>query len=518
MKTKKNLDRRDFIGMTIAGSSVLFIQSCGTSNNQNMQRFPTTTPQPLRIRKNVEGLYDDEKKLFKKVVRTMKDNGMWFILAKIHMDRASKVHGTEFFLPWHRAYLNYFEQIACQLPGCSNFTIPYWDWTTSSRIPLIFGDDPNGPWDLDLDSIEPPASWNLPPIPLSERCPTNPFWKRCPKPNADMGKQVENIAEQDLYGIIGRDGIGSFHGALERGAHNAIHQLIEGNMKWADTTALDPIFWLHHANVDRLWSKWMENNIKITPSLNCPIEGCENCKNPLIIQNWLKSPVNVESDSSNLKVYDLLDNRNLGYIYENTSPTFTWNDCSKIVDFPPGYSVKTVFDEAKTVNVNSSLTVSVRETFTTPEKISNLQNIQKAIFEFLQTKLATTDLTPLPSLLLTMEVEKPEKPEIAVRVFIDAPSDPSELTDDSPSYVGTFSFFESIDENHEHNNGSMEKMKSRHFIFDITGNIQKLESFDLLDAKISVYPKLLWEKPNNEEKIDLSGFGFSWAQYKNPAK
>ena len=35
MKIKKDLNRRDFIGMAVAGSSVLFTQSCGTLNNQS---------------------------------------------------------------------------------------------------------------------------------------------------------------------------------------------------------------------------------------------------------------------------------------------------------------------------------------------------------------------------------------------------------------------------------------------------------------------------------------------------
>ena len=25
-----------------------------------------------------------------------------------------------------------------------------------------------------------------------------------------------------------------------------------------DTAAQDPIFWLHHANIDRLWNQWIE--------------------------------------------------------------------------------------------------------------------------------------------------------------------------------------------------------------------------------------------------------------------
>jgi tyrosinase len=48
-------------------------------------------------------------------------------------------------------------------------------------------------------------------------------------------------------------------GALEGTPHGSMHVAVGGNFGWMssfDTAALDPIFWLHHANIDRLWSVW----------------------------------------------------------------------------------------------------------------------------------------------------------------------------------------------------------------------------------------------------------------------
>jgi tyrosinase len=56
-----------------------------------------------------------------------------------------------------------------------------------------------------------------------------------------------------------RDGpfhFGSINGALESVPHNVIHVAIAGFMGDPDTAALDPIFWLHHCNIDRLWEVW----------------------------------------------------------------------------------------------------------------------------------------------------------------------------------------------------------------------------------------------------------------------
>ena len=57
------------------------------------------------------------------------------------------------------------------------------------------------------------------------------------------------------------------HGHLERNPHDIVHdqvggtrnndQLTPGLMGDPDTAALDPIFWLHHANIDRMWEQWL---------------------------------------------------------------------------------------------------------------------------------------------------------------------------------------------------------------------------------------------------------------------
>jgi tyrosinase len=61
---------------------------------------------------------------------------------------------------------------------------------------------------------------------------------------------------------------GQVHGGLETQPHDLVHVLVGGSdvetglpgvMSDPDTAGLDPIFWLHHANIDRLWEVWREN-------------------------------------------------------------------------------------------------------------------------------------------------------------------------------------------------------------------------------------------------------------------
>jgi tyrosinase len=46
-----------------------------------------------------------------------------------------------------------------------------------------------------------------------------------------------------------------FQGQLE-GIHNSVHVWVGGTMGQIPWAAYDPIFWAHHAMIDRLWRLW----------------------------------------------------------------------------------------------------------------------------------------------------------------------------------------------------------------------------------------------------------------------
>ncbi len=57
-------------------------------------------------------------------------------------------HGNWWFLPWHRGYTGWFEQICRDLSGDPQFALPYWDWTKEPRVPKQMFEDvlnPNDP-------------------------------------------------------------------------------------------------------------------------------------------------------------------------------------------------------------------------------------------------------------------------------------------------------------------------------------------------------------------------------------
>ena len=76
---------------------------------------------------------------------------------------------------------------------------------------------------------------------------------------------------------------GGNSGGLENLPHNPVHTNIGGRnglMSDPDLAGLDPVFWIHHSNIDRLWQVWLNRN-----------PGHQNPGS----DNWLEGPVNRSS-------------------------------------------------------------------------------------------------------------------------------------------------------------------------------------------------------------------------------
>lgn len=192
---------------------------------------------PVRIRKGAGELTatSDDVVAFGEAVRLMKrrnDALSWARQSQIH--HRDSQHNNGLFLPWHRQQLVHMERIVARLTGHDGFAMPYWDWQEHRFLPA---------WICDRDS------------PLYER---------------NRARGVETLdfaaarwAESPYTAKLASDDFATFCGKLPEGAgmvegygHNHIHQLIGGGMRHPRTSALDPMFWLHHSNVDRVWATW----------------------------------------------------------------------------------------------------------------------------------------------------------------------------------------------------------------------------------------------------------------------
>lgn len=476
--SKNCINRRNFLGLTIAGSTAALLS--GRVNIHNV------SAQTVRVRPNIADLLPNSPQLnaLKSGVEAMKklpdtDFRNWTKQAQIHNDFCP--HGNWFFLPWHRAYLYYFEQICRQASGSADFMLPYWDWTTSPRLPASF--------------------WGGADNPLMDTTRQN-------MPNSEA--RAENVGQSVINSILAIKDFYTFGsgfatqqrpqpptrrtGQLEGTPHNYIHgSFISGNMG-TFLSPLDPIFWLHHANIDRLWANWIRQNPGRMPS------------DPVWLDFEVGTFFDLQGNQVKKKVSTLFDNYALGYRYpDQPEKAFKIGKLTDLKENAPlGLFVKS--NISAIARTNESLTVDVPET---PE------TLDKAV-----EKIAAADLkssAALPTLRLTVELDKPGNTQTSVRVFVNAPDTESELSVDSPSYVGTINFFEMSHNHSDMTNDENSTMNAtaddRTFLLDATTTIQKLSKsklFDnLQDAKVSIVPVLTGDASDTgPAQIKLNGFKF----------
>ena len=167
------------------------------------------------------------------------------------------------FVIWHRAYLYYFERILREAAGDPKLSLPYWNYTekTQRSFPQILATEvdeqgqPNPLYEPKREGVFVRGLYDL-----SDRAVS---FERAMRATEFFGTVGENIFAGAIDDLEPRS-----QGLIERSPHNMIHLAVGGQIPQDDgstamglmsavpTAAFDPVFWLHHANIDRLWSVW----------------------------------------------------------------------------------------------------------------------------------------------------------------------------------------------------------------------------------------------------------------------
>jgi tyrosinase len=131
------------------------------------------------------------------------------------------------FLAWHRRFILRFEQQLQRVNAA--VSLPYWDPVGSPQIPAP------------LNTASFVTNWAL-----------IRHWNPAYLPTA-----------ADVASVNGRSTFVPFQFALER-VHGGVHIAVGGDNpatagQMAGTNSpADPLFWLHHANIDRIWAVWQQ--------------------------------------------------------------------------------------------------------------------------------------------------------------------------------------------------------------------------------------------------------------------
>jgi len=198
----------------------------------------------------------NEKQLVVDAFDELKRNGEWDSFAAIHNDPTNRdyAHGKQGFFVWHRHYLYQFENAMRSLGGrFSCVTLPYW------------------PFEMDAGREANSAIFDFlgSPREMNGMCVNKaPFsnWRTSDGPcvRRTFGRQFSFVGEARVLELIvntPRHGLNSgFRSLIEGAPHAGVHNYIGGGGGHMGTMASpnDPIFFLLHANVDRLFTIWSD--------------------------------------------------------------------------------------------------------------------------------------------------------------------------------------------------------------------------------------------------------------------
>lgn len=220
-------------------------------------------------RENIRNLLPDKLRSFRaalEIIMNINDDRGFRHIAGYHgFPDNFCIHGTRtrttglstrLFLPWHRAYLKELELRLQAVDPTVN--LPYWNWASKRSSeegipreliePMIDG-KPNPLYNFRV-RIE--MQEGNPVDFTTQRIPDESRVER-PIRNEDLPTQeaVDDLLTASTYG--------EFSDQVED-MHNGIHGWVGGTMTSVATAAFDPIFWLHHCNIDRLWWKWQNEH------------------------------------------------------------------------------------------------------------------------------------------------------------------------------------------------------------------------------------------------------------------
>jgi tyrosinase len=252
-------------------------------------------------------------------------------------------HNHWFFLPWHRAYLIEFEAVVRehirQLGGpADDWALPYWNYSDHAKdqrrlgmpLPLRGETLPDG---VQVPGVEPLDDGTLP----------NPLFNptRIGPDEPDPGDDPEwatataallrpHYANQKDTGAVSFGGgvledpnnAALFHRANELGQvdnqpHGSVHGHVNGTMALFQTAGLDPVFWIHHCNVDRLWETYAHDLKHRYPFQDGVGAGTA------AHQSWESQKfrfLRPDGSTGTWTAPEVLDIASLGYAYDTTAP------------------------------------------------------------------------------------------------------------------------------------------------------------------------------------------------------
>jgi hypothetical protein len=416
---KNDFTRRRFLRTAGAAASVAIL-------GQSLSGGGAALPAPTFVRRDIGGLSASDRVIvsYRKAITAMKalpasDPRSWTYQAAIHGTLLSPPqtawntceHHTAFFWPWHRMYLYWFERIIRRMSGDSRWALPFWNWSSPSerQLPAMFRD---------------PASE----LYVAERRTAM---------NAGGSLSAFDV-ENDLgFSLVNFTRASD---SLESTPHDAVHVDVGGWMGSVPTAAQDPIFYLHHCNMDRLWNLWLAQG--------------GGRSNPLADATWRTRPFTFFNEKGNqvqMTSCDVLRAaQQLDYRYEE-EPAQVNQFCLRIVRVP-------IFERVVLIRLPIPPVVLGAALVTVDFDVTQLRE-----------RLAAIAGSQTETLFLELDdVEAERQPGVVWEVYVGAPANHLQRDPASPYYVGNVALFSTgIRSEADHEREANHEFKPARFAFPL---------------------------------------------------
>jgi tyrosinase len=450
----------------------------------------------------------------------------WYRLAMIHV--LDCPHGSWWFLPWHRGYLAMFESLVRKYSGDQDFAMPYWDWTALPQLPVSMFDGvltPTAPEFLEnrqafVDGFGPHVIGWFDALDAGRKA------SLLERFGIDQGAQIVNMVAGSLPNsrdnardlTVAAPGLDlntqeevkidklklaikpdspleysfpefassdsathhepGIKGPLETGPHDNVHGAIGGAMG-RFMSPVDPIFCMHHGNLDRIWEVWTRRQ----QALNNP---------PLpALTTWQNEPflffVDVDGKVQDKKTSDFATLVN-GVSYEAGSA----EDLASPVQIVAPVVQSLSFEVAGLVptNFRTFRELGAKITLPTDSLLAAREPFESR---------TDSQMRVAGNLAAEVTVIAPSDPEnTRVMVFVNCPYLSRHTPASDPHYVGTIAFF-GVGHSHHHS-----KDKALTYVLPLANAIKRIASTEFPIVKQLKLQFMAIDKEGSVKELDGS--------------
>lgn len=325
-------------------------------------------------------------------------------------------HGEPNFFLWHRMYLYYFEQVLQWAAGDPTLRLPYWNYTDPTQLAL----------------------------PAEFRQLNSVLYDDKRDPDINNGSETLDAKRTDIDRAMKISNYLDYQTAIENGVHGYVHCTVGptcpvAHMGDVPVAGNDPIFYHHHANIDRLFACW-------------------ETKYGIPSGSWSTQQFSFPDATGTLQtqpVSNFLDTTALGYIYDNES------DCTRTPAAAPRLLAAAVPQEVSPTAIETNGTVLASAKSISVDKATTSVAISAPATNLLGLPAAPSG----PVYLVLRDITAQSPPGTLLDVYIAKKGQPQ-----SKLYAGTISWFNDFSIGHHHHSGPLDKTLE----FDVTDQLKKL--------------------------------------------